>query len=100
LIAVRGLAVSDDPSVPAPLRGTNDTDEFRGAVSCVTESGGALERTTVYTQGFDADESGDSDIDAELDLPSPCVAPVVFVLPANEPVWFAVTAIGADPQRN
>ena len=37
-IAVRGLVFKDDPSVPPELRGKNDEENFRGAVSCLTES--------------------------------------------------------------
>src|SRR5262249_40968097 len=50
----------------------------------------------VTTAGFPASASGDSDIDAQLALPSPCVAPVVFILAGSEDKWFAVTGFEAS----
>jgi hypothetical protein len=35
--------------------------------------------------------NGNSFIDQKLDLPNPCVAPIVFVMAGSEDKWFAVT---------
>src|SRR5207253_5782893 len=59
-IAVRGLVFTDDPEVPANLRGTNDAAEFRAGISCVTEVGNALKRKLVVTSGFAATPQGDA----------------------------------------
>ena len=90
-INVRGLVFADDPLVDPALVGKNDETEFRGLVSCLTEVGDAVETANVVTQGFKATESGDSNIDGHVDLPNPCVAPIVFVLAGSEDKWFAVT---------
>jgi len=92
-IHVRGLVFADDPLVPPNLVGTNDDDEFRGLVSCLTEVGDSVTTENVATDGFPATESGDSNIDAHIELPNPCVAPIVFVLGGDEDKWFAVTGV-------
>jgi hypothetical protein len=97
VIHVRGLVFADDDSVPVNLRGKNDASEFRALVSCITElNESEAKRAKVLTPGFPATESGDSDIDATVELPNPCIAPVVFVLPGDEKLWFAVTGFESE----
>ena len=98
-IQVRGLVFGDDPRVDPELVGKNDAEEFRGLVSCLTEVGDAIETKNVETQGFPATETGDSNIDARIELPNPCVAPIVFVLPGDEEKWFAVTGFEAEEEE-
>jgi hypothetical protein len=100
---VTGIVFSDDPRVPPELRGINDEDEFRGVVSCLTNradsSGddspgrghGQVVTKNIFTEGFPATRSGNSNIDANVTLPNPCVAPIVFVAAGSENKWFAVT---------
>jgi len=95
-LMVRGLVFADDPSVPPKLRGTNDEAEFRGLVSCLTEVGDSVETQSVVTDGFPATASGDSFIDAQLELPNPCVAPVVMILAGSEDKWFAVSGVETE----
>jgi hypothetical protein len=95
-ILVRGLVFKDDPSVPPELRGKNDEKEFRGLVSCLTEKGDNVVEANVITEGFPATESGDSFIKAKIDLPNPCVAPIIMVLAGSEDKWFAVTGFEAE----
>jgi hypothetical protein len=90
-IVVRGLVFADDPLVPPELVGKNDEENFRGLVSCLTEEGETVVTRNVETEGFPADEEGNSFIDAKIDLPNPCVAPIVFVMAGSEEKWFAVT---------
>lgn len=91
-IVVRGLVFGDDPTlVPPELIGKNDEENFRGLVSCLTEEGETVVTRNVETAGFPADEDGNSFIDARIDLPNPCIAPVVFVMAGSEEKWFAVT---------
>jgi hypothetical protein len=90
-IVVRGLVFKDDPLVPPELVGKNDEESFRGLVSCLTEEGDTVGRKNVVSEGFPADSRGNSFIDAKLDLPNPCVAPIVFVMAGSEDKWFAVT---------
>jgi hypothetical protein len=90
-ISVRGLVFANDPSVPPELRGINDEAQFRGLVSCLTESGKRIKTVNITTAGFPATRSGDSDIDTFVSLPGQCVAPIVFVLSGSEDKWFSVT---------
>ena len=95
-ILVRGLVFKDDPSVPPQLRGKNDETEFRGLVSCLTEDGNNVVTKNVVTEGFPANVNGDSFINAKIELPNPCVAPVIMVLAGSEDKWFAVTGFEAE----
>jgi hypothetical protein len=96
-IEVRGLVFADKPSVPPDLRGKNDESEFRAVVSCLTEqSDTEVGTANVTTAGFPATEEGDADIDTQVKLPNPCVAPIVFVIAGSEDKWFAVTGFEAE----
>lgn len=92
-IIVHGLVFKDDPSVPPELRGINDEAEFRGLVSCSTEAGDTVETQNVVTGGFPASRRGNSIINATIQLPNPCVAPVIMVLAGSEDKWFAVSGV-------
>ena len=95
-LKVRGLVFGNDPRVPAGEVGKNDEADFRAAVSCLTEdAAGNVTTANVITAGFPATARGDSNIEATLVLPKPCVDPIVFVLAGSEDKWFAVTSIEA-----
>jgi hypothetical protein len=99
-INVRGLVFADDPLVPPDLVGKNDELEFRGLVSCLTEDAqGAIVTTNVVTDGFPATVLGDSFIHQTLELPNPCIAPIVFVLAGSEDKWFAVTGFESEEEE-
>jgi hypothetical protein len=87
---VEGLVLLDGPPVPEALRGTNPIPSFRAIVSCQTIDGTAAAVTNVMTDAFPASSAGDSKIEATVDLPSPCFAPIVFVTSPGGS-WFAVT---------
>ncbi len=95
-IRVRGLVFKNAPSVPPEIVGTNDETDFRAAVSCLTEGTSTTPEVNVVTQGFPASTSGDSDIDAHVELPNPCVAPIVLILAGSEDKWFAITGIETE----
>ena len=97
-ITVRGLVFKDDPSVPAELIGKNDEAEFRGLVSCLSEEGKSVVTKNVLTPGFPATVEGDAVIDTQIELPNPCVAPIVMVLAGSEEKWFAVTGFEAEEE--
>jgi len=90
-VKVRGLVLADDPAVPAAARLTNPSPTFRAVVSCITtDAAGAPAEVNVATGPFPATPQGDSEIEAALELPRPCLAPVLFVTNAALR-WFAVT---------
>jgi hypothetical protein len=97
-ITVRGLVFKDDPAVPAELRGKNDEAEFRGLVSCLSEEGEAVVTKNVITPGFPASAEGNAVIDTQIELPNPCVTPLVMVLAGSEEKWFAVTGFEAEEE--
>ena len=81
-IKVRGLVL---------LSGVNPVPNFRGLVSCMTVDELNLPTVTnVSTGDFPATNTGDSDIEASVQLPEPCIAPIVFVTSPGGS-WFAVT---------
>ena len=99
-LRVRGLVFGNDPRTPPGEIGKNDEPTFRATVSCLTEeSETAVGTSNVTTQGFPATVRGNSDIDATLVLPTPCVAPIVFILAGSEDKWFAVTGVETEPAQ-
>lgn len=89
-VKVRGLVLANQAPVPAALRGTNPLPDFQVIVSC--QSIGAGDSATVAnvaTGNFTANTAGDSTISASVHLPSPCIAPIVFV--TGPGFWLAVT---------
>jgi hypothetical protein len=89
-VEVRGLVLLNGPPVPPALRGTNPISSFRAIVSCLTIVNGSPATTNVATGPFPATTTGDSDIEASVELPRPCFAPIIFVGPSPT-TWFAVT---------
>ncbi len=70
-------------------------------VSClVSESPGKgngkakVQTVNILTGGFHASRGGNSDIDAHLQLPDDCVAPIIFIMAGSEDKWFSV--MGAE----
>lgn len=93
LVRIRGLVLANHPSVPASLRGTNPFPAFRVVVSCLSIGvDGTASIANVSTGDFEANSCGNSDIDARVSLPEPCIAPIVLVTgPGGAESWFAVT---------
>jgi hypothetical protein len=83
-ISVRGLVLVST--------GVNPVATFRAAVSCLTTdaSGTAAATSNILTDPFPATTTGDADIEAFVALPTPCIAPIVFVTSPGGS-WFAVT---------
>lgn len=90
-INVKGLVLADDPSVPAALRLTNPIPMFRAIASCmIIDGNGNPSFVNISTDGFPADSAGNSNIDATVELPNACFAPIIFVTSPGG-AWFAVT---------
>lgn len=83
-VQVTGLVLA--PSVPV-VGGTNPVPNFTAIVSCLNGDGTT---TNVSTGNFPASRDGNSEIEAHIALPNPCVAPIIFVA-ASFGRWFAVT---------
>lgn len=88
-IKVEGLVLARRAPVPAGVQGTNPVDHFRAVVSCLTPgSPDSGERIT--TDLVPASTDGDARISTQVDLPEPCIAPIVFVTSPTG-AWFAAT---------
>ena len=89
-VRVRGLVLANNAPVPPALQGINPVTPFTAIVSCqTTGADGSATVTNVSTAGFPASTEGDSNIRATVQLPHPCIAPIVFVLGGGQ--WFAAT---------
>jgi len=87
-IEVEGLVLASGASA-----GTNPINMFRGLVSCVTGTGtfdNILTDPFPATTGPASAGGGNAEIDAVVTLPSPCIAPIVFVTSPGGS-WFAAT---------
>lgn len=91
-VSVTGLVLDPhDPAVPANLAGTNPIPNFKAIVSCQSvDASGNANVTNVSTGLFPATGSGNAKIEAHLDLPKPCIAPIIFVTSPGD-AWFAAT---------
>jgi len=81
-IEVEGLIVT--------ARGNNPLGQFRAIVSCQSVVNGHPEMINVPTAAFAANTAGDASTETNVALPSPCLAPVVFVTTPTL-AWIAVT---------
>jgi hypothetical protein len=91
VVQVRGLVLANAAPVPLNLQGTNPVPDFRAVVSCQSISGGgAATVANLATALFPADAEGNSAIVATVDLPRPCIAPILFVTSPGQ-AWFAST---------
>lgn len=71
--------------------GTNPVPMFRAIVSCQSiDSKGEADVVNVSTDAFQADPDGNSEVDTKVELPNPCIAPIVFVTSPGG-AWFAAT---------
>jgi hypothetical protein len=73
--------------------GRNPSATFRAIVSCLNSAAAIVNVATdafPATVGLATEGGGDSDIEADVALPQPCIAPIVFVTSAGLS-WFATT---------
>jgi hypothetical protein len=90
---VEGLVI--DPAFPnQAVAGINPVASFKVTVSCLSRNiAGAAATVNVSTEQIPADRAGNSEFNGNVALPSPCVAPIVFVANgvAANGAWFAST---------
>ena len=88
-IKVRGLVLATGANA-----GSNPVNAFRGLVSCLTDQATVMNVATLDTfpasTGPASAGGGNADIEADLNLPHPCIAPIVFVT-SGTGSWFAAT---------
>ena len=89
-ISVQGLVLAAGANT-----GSNPAATFRGLVSCVTSDGSVENILTdpfPATTGLASAGGGNAEIVADLAIPQPCIAPIIFVTNANGS-WFAATGL-------
>ena len=74
------------------LAGTNTIGTMRVVVSCLTESGAVANVATDPFPVTTGVAGGDGKVEASLALPTPCLAPLIFVTTPTER-WLAVSAL-------
>jgi hypothetical protein len=92
-VLVKGLVLDpNDPAVIAGGRGgTNPIPNFKVIVSCMSKDvNGNAVVANVSTGLFPADIEGNAHIQDTVTLPSPCIAPIIFVTSPGGS-WFAST---------
>jgi len=98
-VEVMGLVIPEtDAPLPCGGAACNPAPYFKAVVSCLTVVDGMVEADTISTANgsevmIGDPKNGDAKIEAMLDLPDPCVAPIVFVTNPGG-AWFAVTGVG------
>src|SRR5262245_31390213 len=80
-VQVKGLVLAAGPN-----SGTNPVPTFRAIVSFETLA-------PIFTDAVPASTAGDADISTVVELPHPAFAPIIFVGPGTNAVWFAVTGL-------
>jgi hypothetical protein len=87
-LKVRGLVFAAGPNT-----GSNTVASFRAIVSCL-KSDGTIQNVMTdpfpATTGPASQGGGNADIEANLTLPQPCIAPIIFVTSPGG-AWFATT---------
>jgi hypothetical protein len=86
-VDVEGLVFAAGPN-----QGTNTIPAFKAIISCQTIDNGSATVSNISTGLFPASTTGDAEVDARVSLPSPCIAPIVFVTSPTG-AWFAATGI-------
>jgi len=92
-LKISGLVFDpNDPDVIARgIGGTNTVPNFKAIVSCLSkDTDGNPTTVNVSTRLFPADATGNAKIDDKVDLPQPCIAPIIFVTSPGG-AWFATT---------
>lgn len=92
-IMVNGLIIdpNDPTAISRGVAGTNPVPNFKAIVSCLSkDSLGNPITVNVSTGLFPASPTGNAQIEASVSLPSPCIAPIVFVTSPTGS-WFAAT---------
>jgi hypothetical protein len=86
-VKVKGLVLTGTGANPFPT--------FSAVVSCQSIANGAAVVVNRVTAPFPATLAGDAQFKGNVDLPSPCIAPIVFVAngTGNPPAWFSVTGV-------
>lgn len=88
-VEFEGLVIG--PGGPAAIVGTNPALTQKVIVSCLsTDAAGAPTTVNSSSETFDVTAEGNADVRVHVDLPSPCIAPIIFVTSVGGS-WFAAS---------
>ncbi len=73
--------------------GLNPVGSMQIVVSCLNAPKVTSASFAVTVNNPGIDPGGDADVETKVDLPSPCLAPIVFIVNANTGGWFAVDGL-------
>jgi len=74
--------------------GTNPVANFKVTVSCQTIVNGNAAVVNVSTANMPTGPTGDASIETMVELPHPCIAPIIFIANGNAAgAWFAATGV-------
>ena len=91
-VEFEGLVIG--PNGPPAIAGTNPVAQMKVTVSCLSkDAAGAAVTTNVSTDPFPVSTpEGNGEVEAMISLPSPCIAPIIFIANGNAAgAWFAAT---------
>jgi hypothetical protein len=93
-VRVRGLVLAEAvPGNPNTIN-TNPTGAFKVTVSCLSIQNGAATTVNITTDPIaNTTTTGDAKFKGHVNLPSPCIAPIVFVVNGGNGAWFAATGV-------
>lgn len=94
-VLVKGLVFdpNDQAVIDRGIGGTNTVPNFKVIVSCLSrDADGNSVTVNVSTGLFPADTAGNAHIKDTIVLPSPCIAPILFVTSPGG-AWFASTGL-------
>ncbi len=91
-VKVKGLVIdpNDPDAIARGVAGVNPSANFVAVVSCLTSTGAIENRASDPFPATTGLGGGDAKVEVRLDLPEPCIAPIVLVTSPNGQ-WFAVT---------
>ena len=92
-VQVKGLVFdpNDQAVIDRGIGGTNTIPNFKAIVSCLSkDADGNAITVNVETGLFPADVGGNAHIKDTVDLPQPCISPILFVTSPGG-AWFAST---------
>lgn len=97
-IEVRGVVFdpNDPTAIARGIAGTNTVTSFRAIVSCQSITNGVASVVNVSTDPFPATigaasaGGGNASVKTTVNLPSPCIAPIIFVTSPTGS-WFTAT---------
>ena len=97
-VKIRGLAFdpNDAAVIARGLAGTNTVASLKAIVSCQSATAGVATVVNVSTDLFPATlglasaGGGNAEIEGKVDLPKPCIAPIIFVANPGG-AWFTAT---------